>query len=290
MIDKIKILFDLTVPQYLLVSFFGFLSASFIISPAQLQISMFPLPILSFFLAVLGLNAFNQIFDMKEDSISKPSRPIPSHKLSRTNALLISVILFLMSICLATATMKWLFLLVILVFIIVSILYSMPPIRLKRFFLSSNLVGGTLHGALLFLGAWTIFASDGQFPFVFFLIFWGLAISIASIKDLEDIEGDKKTGIQTLPIKIGTKKTLYAISMLVFLILFVGLSLTLHGTLNINFIFSFIFSFLLLIIVIFFFTKKLKIKKTVTQARIVTITMVLVILMQLSFGLVSLFT
>lgn len=279
---RIRTFVNLTVPQYLIFIFFTTGSAILVmaqsISPSIPENFLKVLISLSF--AVFGLNSLNQIFDVEIDKISKPLRPIPAKEVSVKGVYIFSLSSFLMA-SLISLTVSRMFTKLTLFFVFLSIIYSVPPIRLKRYGISSNLIGGSLYGAIPFLSSWSIVGGD--FNLNFFIFFYGLTIVIATMKDFEDSKADKKAGIDTLPVLLGPKKARYIMLFAVFSILFMMLVSSLLKK-NI-FIYPTLFSF----IVLYYLTKIdfQNYADSTSQSRNVTLGMIAIVLVELSYGVTS---
>ncbi|MDD2777520.1 MAG: geranylgeranylglycerol-phosphate geranylgeranyltransferase [Methanocellales archaeon] len=154
-----------------------------------------------------GGNAVNDFYDARIDAINRPDRPIPSGRISPRNALLFSMSLFVIGtalsffinpICLFIASLSSL----------VLIYYSYT---LKRKILWGNICIGYLVGStFLFGGAAVGGLMATSVPFLLAML---ATVGREIVKDMEDMEGDQKEGIITLPIAIGEKRSAAIASM-----------------------------------------------------------------------------
>lgn len=95
--------------------------------------------------------------------------------------------------------------------------YSVPPLRLKRVLLLSKFLVAFNCLLMVALGYWLAAESIGGFPWQLcplFLVGFALA---ANFIDIKDYEGDKKTGIATLPVALGLENAKLAIGASFFL-------------------------------------------------------------------------
>jgi geranylgeranylglycerol-phosphate geranylgeranyltransferase len=148
-------------------------------------------------------NAINDFFDAEIDAINRPDRPIPSGVVSRKAARGFATTLFLVGILLSFFTNSLCIGITILnSFILVAYakkLKSMPwsgNIAVAYLSASIFLFGGALNGwegliRIIPIAAITFFAM----------------LSRELLKDAEDVEGDRAGGADTVPIRIGIKKT-----------------------------------------------------------------------------------
>jgi geranylgeranylglycerol-phosphate geranylgeranyltransferase len=85
-----------------------------------------------------------------------------------------------------------------------------------------NLSIGYLTGSTFLFGA-SVFGFDGLKALFVLFVLSALAITAREIvKDIEDMEGDKMEGIDTLPIRIGAKKASYIAVLIGFLAIFLS--------------------------------------------------------------------
>lgn len=153
--------------------------------------------------AVGGGNAINDYFDRDIDQLTNPDRPIPSGQVSPRLALSVSGTL------LATAAGSIVFLprvaqLIALANTVLLVAYTS---KFKGQPGVGNIVVGYLTGSALWFGAAAVGA-----PFTRTVLVLSAVAAIATvarelIKDIEDIEGDRKEGLQTFPIVFGGRLT-----------------------------------------------------------------------------------
>ena len=153
---------------------------------------------------VAAFNTFNGITDFKVDLINKPHRPIPSGKITRNTALLYSGILYIVSLLFAYQLTLQYFQITILASI-VTILYSIPLIRVRKRFIISNLCGAVIYGLLCPLLGWALVLSNPLPVYILGFTFL-FALSLSMSKDFEDYIGDKVYRIKTMPVVLGIKK------------------------------------------------------------------------------------
>lgn len=170
-----------------------------------------------FFIAGAG-NTINDYFDIRIDSINRPERPIPSGRIRLKEALYFSYILFALGAILAFSINQ------ICGFIALfnSLLLIFYAKTLKSTPFLGNLSIGYLTGSSFLFGA-SIFGFEGlKALFVLFLLA-ALAITAREIvKDIEDMEGDKLEGADTLPLRVGAKKASYLAVLIGFLAVFLS--------------------------------------------------------------------
>jgi 4-hydroxybenzoate polyprenyltransferase len=160
----------------------------------------------------------NDQADLEADKVTNTGRPLVSGKISFDGYGQLFWMSFAISLLLSLAVgMK--FFLLILAYQIIGWVYSCWPFRLKRFpgiagFLSA------LALTLLFSGGFMLLAENQdifQFPpRVFWLLIVAFMVSLP-IKDLKDIEGDRKNNIWTIPALLGETWARFVIGLGIFI-------------------------------------------------------------------------
>lgn len=146
--------------------------------------------------------------DRKLDSIQKPHRPIPSGRIKPKEAIIVGA-------CFAFAGFFLTFLLsfynVVLVFVVALLVFLYTNVS-KSHGLSGNVNRGLVTMAAYFFGIFATGASLSSLPpYVWLLSVVFLLHDTNSnlVGAIRDIEGDKKGGYQTIPVKYGVKISIY---------------------------------------------------------------------------------
>ena len=185
------------------------------------QFLFFNLMAASVFIAAAGY-IINDYFDVQIDIINKPERIVINKFIKRRWAivwhLLLSILGVLMSVYVSIKTGEWLITLINIFCVAILLFYS---ITFKRKLLSGNLIIAVLTawvilvvyifgGAAIFsLQGWSTKFSNLNVPkfFKFTMLYTAFAFIMTLIreviKDLEDMEGDRKYNCETLPIVWG---------------------------------------------------------------------------------------
>ncbi|HWR25896.1 MAG TPA: geranylgeranylglycerol-phosphate geranylgeranyltransferase [Methanosarcina sp.] len=150
-------------------------------------------------------NSINDYFDIRIDSINRPERPIPSGRIKLKEAFYFSYLLFVLGTLLAFSINPFCG----FIAFFNSLMLILYAKMLKSTPLLGNLTIGYLTGSTFLFGA-SVFGFSGlKALFILFLL---AALAITSreiVKDIEDIEGDRINGADTLPIRIGARKASY---------------------------------------------------------------------------------
>jgi chlorophyll synthase len=149
--------------------------------------------------------AVNDWFDRHVDAINEPTRPIPSGRMPGRWGLYVACIWSLLSLACAAALGPWV-LAASAAGLVLAWAYSMPPIRLKQ-----NGWWGNLACAVCYEGfAWVTGAAvmaGGTMPSMHILLIAALyslgAHGIMTLNDFKSIEGDRRTGVGSLPVRLG---------------------------------------------------------------------------------------
>jgi 4-hydroxybenzoate polyprenyltransferase len=163
-----------------------------------------------------GNNALNQIYDLEIDRVNKPRRPLPSGRLTLRQAWLFTVITYALALVLAWLVMPggrhecfWL----VLIAVICTFIYSMPPARTKRLGIWANVTIAIPRGVLLKVAGWsavkTILVAEAWYIGAIFGLF---LLGATTTKDFADMEGDRLGGCRTLPIQYGVTRAAWMIS------------------------------------------------------------------------------
>ncbi len=146
-------------------------------------------------------NIVNDYFDYKIDAINKPKRPIPSGRISRKRAGIYSALLFIAGIIVAF----YINLLLGMIALLSSLLMVYYAYALKKTVIIGNLSISFLTGLCFIFGGIAV----GEIFVSIYLGFYAFLMTMAReiVKDMEDVEGDKKEGVNTFPIIYGMKSS-----------------------------------------------------------------------------------
>jgi len=153
-------------------------------------------------LVAAGANAINDAFDIDIDRINRPDRPLPRGALTQHEArsmwLIVSVAAILLNLFLNLTS-----LLIVVLSIILLYTYSA---RLKRTVLIGNVVIGLMTGMAFIYGGVVV----GRIERAVIPAIFAFLVNVARevLKDVEDMEGDRKEHAVTLPIQYGIRPAL----------------------------------------------------------------------------------
>jgi len=148
-------------------------------------------------------NVINDFFDAKIDAINRPDRPIPSGVVSRTAARGFAITLFLAGILVSFFTNS----LCIGITILNSLILITYAAKLKSTPLFGNIAVAYLSASIFLFGG-ALNGWDGLIRIIpIAAITFFAMLSRELLKDAEDVEGDRAGGADTVPIRIGIKKT-----------------------------------------------------------------------------------
>jgi 4-hydroxybenzoate polyprenyltransferase len=158
-------------------------------------------------------NGLNQICDLKNDSINKPHRPLPSGKMSMREAWSFVALMYVLALAMVAAVNRETFA-IYLIAALATVAYSAPPVRLKRHPVGSNLIIAIIRGWLLKVAGWAAVATvlHSIEPWYIGFIYFVFLLGATTTKDFADIEGDRAAGCSTLPVKYGATWSARAIT------------------------------------------------------------------------------
>jgi chlorophyll/bacteriochlorophyll a synthase len=159
--------------------------------------------------------AVNDWFDRRVDAINEPNRPIPSGRVPGQWGLVVAVVWTLLSLVVAASLGTWVFGAAALG-LAMAWAYSAPPVRLKR-----NGWWGNAAVAISYEGlAWVTGAAvmiGGMLPDWRILLVAALystgAHGIMTLNDFKSIEGDRRTGIRSLPVQLGVEGAAWSVCL-----------------------------------------------------------------------------
>ena len=169
-----------------------------------------PLLVGAFVYAMLNgaSNSYNQVSDLKIDRINRPNRPIPAGRISIREALAFTFTVYAIGLVIAFI-ISFSFFVVTAICLIITTLYSTPPIYLKKRFLLSTTTIALCQSWLFLLAGWEIypFANPWEPTFWFIgTILFILLVGACGTKDFTEVPGDGRYGMKTLPILYGKDK------------------------------------------------------------------------------------
>ena len=167
------------------------------------------LPVFVVMFFTMGANTLNDYFDYEIDKINRPDRAISSGLVLRNQALILSLLSFIIGVLIALRLNKDSQLLSIGVSLPLIIAYN---VKLKNYPLIGNIIVSLIL-AMSFIYAGLVFKKTEPLIIPALLAF-GLTLIREIVKDLADIKGDKSAGLMTFPIVYGKKKTIILCTIL----------------------------------------------------------------------------
>lgn len=166
--------------------------------------------VIATFLITGGGNIINDYFDIEIDKINKPKRPIPSGRVSRSDAFMFSMAIFLMGIGLSKGINNY----CLIIGGLNTMLLVLYGAYSKRIGFLSNITVGYLVASIFLFGVLSTLTDglesipEDEAKIVAIVAGCAFLITVSReiIKDIEDIEGDRYKYSSTVPIKIGEKK------------------------------------------------------------------------------------
>ena len=154
---------------------------------------------------VCGMSqAANDWCDRHVDAINEPDRPIPSGRIPGRWGLWIALAMSGLSLFVGWQLGPWGFGATVLG-VLAAWAYSSEPVRLKRSGLwGPGLVGLSYETLPWFTGAAVLSAGMPAWPVILVAVLYGIgAHGIMTLNDFKALEGDRQTGVNSLPVTLG---------------------------------------------------------------------------------------
>jgi len=181
-------------------------------------------------------NIINDYFDIETDSINRPNRPLITGTVQPQVALIMVIALFVFGTILAFTLPSLATILAVTIALPLMIFYS---IWFKKIALIGNVI------IALILGLTFVFAGaalhDWQTMLIPAILAFGLTLVREIIKDIADVEGDRRARLRTLPAIFGVRQTWLFTSIFAILIAVVVVIPYLTGIYNNWYLFFVIF-------------------------------------------------
>ena len=151
--------------------------------------------------------AVNDWYDRHVDAINEPNRPIPSGRLPGRWGLYVAFLWTGLSLLVATLLGPWGFAATV-AGLLLAWAYSAPPFRLKRDgWLGNAAVGACYEGLPWFTGAAVMLGALPSQEIIAIAALYSVgAHGIMTLNDFKSIEGDRKSGVRSLPARLGADR------------------------------------------------------------------------------------
>ncbi|NSX54854.1 chlorophyll synthase ChlG [Parasulfitobacter algicola] len=182
-----------------------------VVSSGVSPLSQWGLVILGIILAgpiVCGMSqAANDWCDRHVDAINEPNRPIPSGSVPGRWGLWIALAMSVLSLIVGWQLGPWGFGATV-VGVLAAWAYSTEPLRLKKSgWWGPGLVGLCYEGLPWFTGAAVLSAGAPSWPVIIVALLYAMgAHGIMTLNDFKALEGDRQTGIASLPVRLGAER------------------------------------------------------------------------------------
>jgi geranylgeranylglycerol-phosphate geranylgeranyltransferase len=229
------------------------------------------------FISAAGAFSINDYYDYKIDKVNeRTDRPLIQELVTRKTALITAIISFFIVIILS------LFLnLIAMVFVIINLpLFYIYSMGLKKMILVKNLLIAYSYVATILLGS---LVSDAFLePLIIYFAIMGFIIGFGSevMFDIADIQGDKDSGIQTIPSKFGLKKAA-TVAVISYVIIIIMDPLTFFILIDDRLYFDYIFLILILIPVISYVFLSKSLLKNQSKENTVKLRKIIFVIMQI---------
>ncbi len=247
--SKLKAYIDLTRPVNVAITVLSIPVASILAGAKVSQwLQIFVASLTGGFVAAAA-NSINDYFDVEIDKTNKPSRPIPRGDATKNEAwiewLVLSIVAIVLNFFLGPYALG------IVVFAVV-VLYWYSAL-FKRTIIIGNVVVALMTGMAFIYGAVVVGNVERAIVPAMFAFLVNVAREV--IKDIEDIEGDRKEHAITLPVKYGTKPALWLASISIVLLIATTIAAYLFKVYTVFYLYPVLFVDILLLIVMIWMWK-----------------------------------
>jgi 4-hydroxybenzoate polyprenyltransferase len=169
-------------------------------------------------------NVINQYYDLENDRLNKPARPLVTGAISMRAGFWYAIALYVAAVLPTWLVVPWPAISVterllappslhqcfwvFLAGMVFTFVYSAPALgRTKADTFLANLTIAVPRGCLLKVAGWSMVASIAHVePWFIGTIFFLFLLGAASTKDFSDMRGDEAAGCRTLPIRFGVER------------------------------------------------------------------------------------
>jgi chlorophyll synthase len=151
--------------------------------------------------------AVNDWFDRDVDAVNEPGRPIPSGRMPGYWGLAVAILWTVLALVCAGALGRWIFCAASLG-LLLAWAYSAPPVRLKQNGWWGNLACAACYEGFAWVTGAVIMAGGTTPPArtIAVAALYSLgAHGIMTLNDFKSVEGDKRWGVGSLPVRLGAE-------------------------------------------------------------------------------------
>ena len=159
--------------------------------------------------------SINDFYDYEIDAVNEPTRPIPAGLVTRRGAVVnfVSVAILAMLVAVLLAVLVggpngWFLVGMTVLGLGLGVIYSVPPLALKRQGLSGPLSVGLGYNLLTWISGNLVFAPLRVEVLVLAATNAAIAVGLLIMNDLKSIEGDRALGLRTVPVRYGPQGAL----------------------------------------------------------------------------------
>ena len=171
--------------------------------------------------SVFIANALNDMFDHKVDTINRPNRPLASGAISLKTLAVAITALFIVNLIVLTSLNVMAFYFCLCLIYPMIVLYT--PLFKPTPITGNAVISSILGFVFLFVDICINQAISNMLPP--FILAFMLTMIREVVKDMQDLDGDKKMNLNTLPRVVGIEKTIYIVKILSLVLFASGLFL-----------------------------------------------------------------
>lgn len=199
----------------------------------------------------------NDYIDRESDKIGRPDAPIPAKLLTLKQVKIIIGLDYIIAVLLiSTIPLNLPAKIFATIFLIHTYIFSAPPVHATARGILAGIVLSTAF-VTAFIGGWTAAVGWRYEPILIplSLIIFSMNIGGKNVADIIDMNSDKRSGRNTLPMQIGVKKSFYMSVFFGLFTIFLLFSTCFFGRMNILYLVAAMISSIITLLCLFYFQK-----------------------------------
>ena len=152
--------------------------------------------------------SINDYFDRDLDAINDPKRPIPAGLVTLNEARINWLVLGGATLAIALSLRNPLIIVMAVLGLILSVIYSMPPIKLKKNYWFGPLAVGLGYVSMSWIAGHALFSPLTWQSIVVAVLHGCLTAGMLFLNDIKSVEGDRQHGMMSIAVALGMHKAL----------------------------------------------------------------------------------
>jgi len=200
----------------------------------------------------------NDYIDRESDKIGRPDAPIPKKMLTLRQVKIIVILDYIIAVILILIIpLNFPAKIFATIFLIHTYIFSAPPVHATARGIFASIVLATAF-TTIFIGGWAAAVGWRYEPILIplSLLILFTEMMAKNIADIVDVDSDKKSGRNTLPMQVGIRKAFYISAFFALFAVFLFFSVYFFGRMNIFYLITCIIAFIITLLGLFNFQKE----------------------------------